>query len=192
SANATGGVGLHSADLLTNLKTGWLLGASPRKQFIGQLFGVLAGAAVVVPAFNLLVPSADMLGTEEFPAPSSLVWAGVSKMLVNGVTSLHSSARVGAVCGLALGIVLVLLERWAPKKAKAYIPSASGLGLAIVIPGASSIAFFIGAAIAEGLRRFKPKLAEATVLPVSSGFIAGESLMGIAVAMLKAFGVMPK
>ena len=192
SANATGGVGLHSADLLTSLKTGWLLGANPRKQFIAQLFGVVAGAAVVVPAFNLLVPSADVLGTEEFPAPSSLVWAGVSKMLVNGVTSLHSSARVGAVCGLALGIVLVLLERWAPKKAKAFIPSASGLGLAIVIPGASSIAFFIGAAIAEGLRRFKPKLAEATVLPVSSGFIAGESLMGIAVAMLKAFGVMPK
>jgi OPT family oligopeptide transporter len=192
SANATGGVGLHSADLLTSLKTGWLLGANPRKQFIAQLFGVVAGAAVVVPAFNLLVPSADMLGTEEFPAPSSLVWAGVSKMLVNGVSSLHSSARVGALCGLALGVVLVLLERWAPKKAKTFIPSASGLGLAIVIPGASSIAFFIGAAIAEVLRRKASKLAEATVLPVSSGFIAGESLMGIAVAMLKAFGMMPK
>ncbi|HEY0094960.1 MAG TPA: hypothetical protein VGB96_11565 [Archangium sp.] len=34
--------------------------------------------------------------------------------------------------------------------------------------------------------------AEATVLPVSSGFIAGESLMGIAIAMLKAFGLMPR
>jgi OPT family oligopeptide transporter len=192
SANATGGVGLHSADLLTNLKTGWLLGANPRKQFFGQLFGVLAGAAVVVPVFNLLVPSADVLGTEEFPAPSSLVWAGVSKMLVNGVNSLHTSARIGAVCGLALGVALVLLDRWAPKKAKPFIPSASGLGLAIVIPGASSISFFIGAAIAELLRRKKAKLAEATVLPVSSGFIAGESLMGIAVAMLKAFAFMPK
>jgi uncharacterized oligopeptide transporter (OPT) family protein len=192
SANATGGVGLHSADLLTNLKTGWLLGANPRKQFIAQLFGVVAGAAVVVPAFNLLVPSADVLGTEEFPAPSSLVWAGVSKMLVNGVGSLHTSARIGAVCGLALGVALVLLERWAPKKAKPFIPSSAGLGLAIVIPGASSISFFIGAAIAEVLRRKQAKLAEATVLPVSSGFIAGESLMGIAVAMLKAFGFMPK
>jgi uncharacterized oligopeptide transporter (OPT) family protein len=192
SANATGGVGLHSADLLTNLKTGWLLGANPRKQFFGQLFGVLAGAAVVVPAFNLLVPSADVLGTEEFPAPSSLVWAGVSKMLVNGVSSLHMSARIGALCGLALGVALVLLERWAPKKAKPFIPSSAGLGLAIVIPGASSISFFIGAAIAEVLRRKQAKLAEATVLPVSSGFIAGESLMGIAVAMLKAFGFMAK
>lgn len=192
SANATGGVGLHSADLLTDLKSGWLLGANPRQQFFAQLFGVVAGAAVVVPAFNLLVPSADVLGTEEFPAPSSLVWAGVSKMLMNGLDMLHVSARIGALCGLALGVALVLLERWAPKKAKPFIPSASGLGLAIVIPGSSSISFFLGAAIAEFLRRKQAKLAEATVLPVSSGFIAGESLMGIAVAMLKAFGMMPK
>jgi len=192
SANATGGVGLHSADLLTDLKSGWLLGANPRQQFFAQLFGVVAGAAVVVPAFNLLVPSADVLGTEEFPAPSSLVWAGVSKMLMSGVESLPVSARIGALCGLSLGVALVLLDRWAPKAAKPFIPSASGLGLSIVIPGASSISFFIGAAIAEVLRRKKPKLAEAAVLPVSSGFIAGESLMGIAVAMLKAFGVMPK
>jgi uncharacterized oligopeptide transporter (OPT) family protein len=192
SANATGGVGLHSADLLTDLKSGWLLGANPRQQFIAQLFGVVAGAAVVVPAFNLLVPDASVLGTEEFPAPSSLVWAGVSRMLMSGVQSLPVSARIGALCGLCLGVALVLLDRWAPKKAKPFIPSASGLGLSIVIPGASSISFFIGAAIAEVLRRKKAKLADALVLPVSSGFIAGESLMGIAVAMLKAFGVMPK
>ncbi|WNG45603.1 OPT family oligopeptide transporter [Archangium minus] len=192
SANATGGVGLHSADLLTDLKSGWLLGANPRQQFFAQLFGVVAGAAVVVPAFNLLVPSADVLGTEAFPAPSSLVWAGVSKMLMNGLGMLHVSARIGALCGLVLGVALVLLERWAPKNAKPFIPSASGLGLAIVIPGSSSISFFLGAAIAEFLRRKQARLAEATVLPVSSGFIAGESLMGIAVAMLKAFGMMPK
>ncbi len=192
SANATGGVGLHSADLLTDLKSGWLLGANPRQQFVAQLFGVVAGAAVVVPVFNLLVPSADMLGTEEFPVPASMVWAGVSKLLATGVSALHPTARVGALCGASLGIILVLLERWAPKKAKAYVPSAAGFGLAIVIPGASSIAFFIGAALAEALRRAKPKLAEDTVLPVSSGFIAGESLLGIGIAMLKAFGAMPK
>ncbi|MBZ4417228.1 OPT family oligopeptide transporter [Myxococcus sp. RHSTA-1-4] len=192
SANATGGVGLHSADLLTDLKSGWLLGANPRQQFIAQLFGVVAGAAVVVPVFNILVPSADMLGTEEFPAPASMVWAGVSKLLATGVSALHPTARLGALCGASLGIMLVLLEKWAPAKAKAYVPSAAGFGLAIVIPGSSSIAFFIGAAIAEVLRRVKPKLAEDTVLPVSSGFIAGESLLGIGIAMAKAFGVMPK
>lgn len=192
SANATGGVGLHSADLLTDLKSGWLLGANPRQQFVAQLFGVVAGAAVVVPVFNILVPSADVLGSEQFPAPASMVWAGVSKLLATGVSALPQTARVGALCGATLGILLVLLDRWAPKKAKAYVPSAAGFGLAIVIPGSSSIAFFIGSAIAEVMRRAKPKLAEDTVLPVSSGFIAGESLLGIGIAMLKAFGVMPK
>ncbi|QSQ16805.1 OPT family oligopeptide transporter [Myxococcus landrumensis] len=192
SANATGGVGLHAADLLTDLKSGWLLGANPRQQFIAQLFGVVAGAAVVVPVFNILIPSPDVLGSVDFPAPATMVWAGVSKLLATGVAAMPVSARWGATCGGTLGITLVLLERWAPAKLKAYIPSAAGFGLAIVIPASSSIAFFIGAAIAEVLRRKKPALAEATVLPVSSGFIAGESLLGIGIAMLKAFGMMPK
>jgi uncharacterized oligopeptide transporter (OPT) family protein len=192
SANATGGVGLHSADLLTDLKSGWLLGANPRQQFLGQLFGVVAGSLVLVPAFNLLVPSAEVLGGDEFPAPAALVWAGVSKMLVQGVGALPESARVGALCGALAGVALVLLERYAPKGAKPYIPSAAGFGLAIVIPGASSISLFIGAAVAEGLKRWRPRLAEAAVLPVGAGFIAGESLMGIAIAMLKAVGLMPR
>jgi OPT family oligopeptide transporter len=192
TANATGGVGLHSADLLTDLKSGWLLGANPRQQFIAQLFGVVAGAAVVVPAFNLLVPDASLLGTEAFPVPSSLVWAGVSKMLSSGISALHPTARMGALCGGLLGIALVLLERWAPSRAKAFIPSPSAFGLAIVIPASSSISFFVGAAAAALMRRFKPKAAESTVMPGGSGLIAGESLTGVAIILLKAFGFMPK
>ena len=42
-ANVTAGVGLHAADLLTDLKSGWLLGAKPRQQLVGQLFGAVAG-----------------------------------------------------------------------------------------------------------------------------------------------------
>lgn len=192
SANATGGVGLHAADLLIDLKSGWLLGGNPRQQLIGQLFGVVAGAAIVVPAFNLLVPSGEVLGGDEFPAPGVMVWAGVSKMLSVGLQALHPSARIGALCGGLLGIALVLLDRWAPKAAKPYIPSAAGFGLAIVIPGSSSISFCIGAGIAEYLRRRKPQVAEAAVFPVGSGFLAGESLMGIFILMLKAFNFMPK
>ncbi|MCE9666594.1 OPT/YSL family transporter [Myxococcus stipitatus] len=192
SANATGGVGLHAADLLTDLKSGWLLGANPRQQFVAQLFGVVAGAAVVVPVFNLLIPNAETIGSVDYPAPAVMVWAGVSKLLATGVEALPVSARYGAVCGAALGIVLVLLERWAPAKLKAFVPSAASFGLAIVLPASSSISFFIGSAIAALLRRYKPKLAEAATLPVSSGFIAGESVLGIAIAIAKATQVMPK
>jgi len=42
----------------------------------------------------------------------------------------------------------------------------------------------LGAAIAEVVRRWKPALAEKTVVPVASGLIAGESLMGILIALL--------
>ena len=191
-ANVTGGVGLHAADLLTDLKSGYLLGANPRQQLFAQLAGVLAGAAAIVPAFNLLVPDASVLGSEQFPAPAVQVWAGVSRAMTDGIGGLHPTAKTAALVGFIAGIVLALADRYTPKKYKVYVPSPSGLGIALVIPGSNAIAMFLGAAIAEIIRRRNAKLAERTVIPVSSGLIAGESLMGIAVAILIAVGVLQK
>lgn len=192
SANVTGGIGLHAADLLTDLKSGYLLGANPRQQFYAQLFGCIAGAAVVVPAFALLVPDPSALGGEDWPAPSALVWAGVSQAFTNGLDALAPSARGAALAGALLGVALALAERFAPKRLKTYVPSASGLGIAMVVPGSNAIAMFLGSFVAEVLRRWKPQLAERAIVPVSSGFIAGESLMGIAVALLVVLGVLAK
>jgi OPT family oligopeptide transporter len=184
SANVTGGIGLHAADLLTTLKTGWLLGAKPRHQLYAQLFGVVAGAIIIVPAFNLIIPDPSLLGGEAWPAPSCVVWAGVSKAFSDGIGALHPTARTAVVVGLFLGVALALLERFAPKAWRAWLPSPSGLGIAMVIPGSNCIAMFLGAAAAEAFRRRRPALAERTVVPVASGLIAGESLMGILIALL--------
>jgi OPT family oligopeptide transporter len=192
AGNATGGVGLHAADLLTTLKTGWLLGGNPRVQFRAQLFGVIAGALVVVPAFTLLIPDPSVLGSEAWPAPSCVVWAGVSKAFADGIGSLGGLARSGIVVGALLGVALALLERFAPARLRAWVPSPSGLGLAMVLPGSNSIAMFLGAAGAEALRRWRPALAQRYVVPVSSGLIAGESLMGVVVAILIVSGVLTK
>jgi OPT family oligopeptide transporter len=192
SANVTGGIGLHAADLLTTLKTGWLLGASPRAQFRAQLFGVIAGALVVVPAFALLIPDPAVLGTEAWPAPSCLVWAGVSKAFSDGIGNLDGLARSGILAGALLGLALALIERFAPPRLRAWVPSPSGLGMAMVIPGSNAIAMFIGAGLAEVMRRWRPVLAQRYVVPVSSGLIAGESLMGVVVALLIVFGVLAK
>jgi uncharacterized oligopeptide transporter (OPT) family protein len=192
SANITGGVGLHAADLLTDLKSGFLLGAKPRQQVIGQFFGVIAGALVVVPAFYLLVPDAQTLGGEEFPAPSAMVWANVSKMLVSGLSALHPTAQVAAVIGALVGSVLAVFEAVLPKKHLTWVPSPSGLGIAIVIPAYNSIMMFLGAGVAEWWRRRRGAEAESDTMPIASGFIAGESLVGIAVKMLVAFGLMAK
>lgn len=190
SANVTGGIGLHAADLLTTLKTGWLLGAKPRHQFYAQLFGVVAGALIVVPAFNIILPDPSALGGEAWPAPSCVVWAGVSKAFANGIGALHPTAKHAIVVGLALGVALALLEKLAPKKLRPLLPSPSGLGIAMVIPGSNAIAMFLGAAIAEFMRRKLPALADRTVVPVASGLIAGESLMGILIALLIVAGVL--
>lgn len=192
SANVTGGIGLHAADLLTTMKTGYLLGASPRAQAKAQLFGVIAGALAVVPAFNLLIPDPTQLGGENWPAPSCVVWAGVSKAFSNGLSALPSSAVPALAAGLLLGVLLALLEKFAPRHIKPFIPSPSGLGIAMVVPGSNSLAMFLGSGVAELMRRRTPDAAERLVVPVSSGLIAGESIMGVVIALATVAGLLPK
>ena len=144
---------------------------------------MVAGALAVVPAFNLLVPSADVLGTEHFPAPGVQVWASVSRLLSQGASQLHPAAQQAIVVGLVAGAVLTLLEKFLPRRFRALVPSPTAVGVSFMIPFANSLAFFLGALAAEIVRRRRPVEVEGTVTPVASGFIAGESLMGVAIAM---------
>ncbi len=189
TASITAGAAGSAADLLTDLKSGYLLGANPRKQFLAQLSGTVVGTIVVVPAFYKLVPDASILGSDRFPAPSAQVWKGVAQLLANGVHSLHYTARWGILVGVIIGLALPLLERALPNHKK-YLPSAMGLGLAMVIPGFNSISMFLGALIAWAYARAKPDAAETYVIPVASGLIAGESLLGVAVALMAASGIL--
>ena len=190
TASVTAGAAGASADLLTDLKSGYLLGANPRKQFIAQFLGIFAGTLIVVPAFYLLVPTAASLGTNQWPAPSAQVWAAVAKLLASGIHSLHPTARNGMLIGGLLGILIPIIEKAFPKYQR-YIPSATGLGLSMVIPFFNSLSMFIGALIALTLEKAKPALAERYIITVSSGLIAGESLIGVAVALLAATGMLP-
>jgi OPT family oligopeptide transporter len=186
TASITAGAAGSAADLLTDLKSGYLLGANPRKQFLAQLSGTLVGTLFVVPAFYYLVPTPQVLGTDRFPAPAAQVWRGVAEVLARGVHSLHPTARWGMLAGALVGIALPLLELAFPKHKK-FIPSAMGVGLALVIPAFNSISMFLGALLAWMYARARPAAAERYVIPVASGLIAGESLMGVAVALLQAF-----
>jgi OPT family oligopeptide transporter len=182
TANITAGATSAAGELLQDLKSGYLLGARPRQQFIAQLFGVFAGALIVVPVFFILIPNTDLLGGEKWPAPAALVWRGVAELLAKGVNALPPSARVGLVIGATIGIIIPLLEMKFPKQKK-FIPSATGLGLAFTINGFNSISMFLGACAALWLSKAKPKLHEQYTIPVSSGLIAGESLMGVVLAL---------
>jgi OPT family oligopeptide transporter len=183
TASISAGATSHAGDLLTDLKSGYLLGANPRQQFIAQFFGVIAGGIVAVPVFFALIPNASLLGTERWPAPAALVWRGVAELLAKGVGALHPTAQAGLVIGAAVGLLLPLVEMKFPKY-RSYIPSPTGLGLAFTVPGFNCISFFMGGLIALWFSRLRPKAAEEYVVPVSSGIIAGESLVGVLIALL--------
>ena len=60
----------------------------------------------------------------EFPAPGAQVWAGVSKMLVQGLSTLHSSARWAALIGLVLGTLSgSFIATWVPTRPLAMVIS---------------------------------------------------------------------
>ncbi len=187
TANASG----CAADLLTDLKSGYLLGANARQQFLAQLAGIVPGALVVGLAWALLVPDASVLGGEHFPASMAVVWKGVAELLSHGLESLHHTARVGALAGAVVGLVLPLLEKAFPR-AKAWIPSPMGLGLAFVMPGFISISMFAGALLVFLFEQIRRRTAEEYVVPIASGLIAGESLMAVLISALMALGVAQK
>ena len=147
--------------------------------------GIFAGAAVIVPSFYLLAPTADILGGDRFPAPGAQVWKGVAELLANGLSSLHGSARIALAIGIAVGALLSALDRLAPSRIRSLLPSAMGLGLAFVIPFWNARSIFLGALIASFVRKTRM---EGYIIPAASGIIAGESLIGVLVALFSAVG----
>ena len=178
SANITAGAATSSADLLTDLKSGYLLGANPRQQFLAQFAGIFVGTVVSVLAFAVLVPNAQVLGTDQFPAPAAQTWSAVAIALGQGLSSLEPIKLWLILAGAVVGVVLTLAPVLLPKYQE-YLPSAAGFGLAWVFHWYYGLLFFLGALVALLLQRRKPKLAEEFTLPVASGVVAGGSLMGV-------------
>ena len=189
-ACVTAGAADSSSDLLIDLKSGYLLGANPRKQFIAQFAGIFAGTIVSVLCFNAIVGAdADILRSKQFPAPSAVTWAAVAEALSQGLTDLEAPKKWCILIGGLIGILLPLLERAYPKKLRA-IPSAAGLGLAWTFPWSYSLVFFFGALIGAWFERSVPKASEEFTFPIASGLIAGGGLMGVTLIFLEYGGQM--
>ena len=182
SANVTAAAAAGSADLLTDLKSGYLLGAHPRKQFLAQFAGIFVGTLVSVLAFRLLVPTAAMLGSDQFPAPAAQTWRAVALALSHGIGDLGAVKIWSIAVGGAVGVILTLLPRLFPAR-QHLVPSAAGLGLAWTFHWYYGVLFFTGALLGWWLQRRHPAWAAEYTFPVASGWIAGESLMGVALVM---------
>ena len=189
TAGITGAGASQAADMMQDLKTGYLLGASPRKQFIAQLFGIAAGILLCVPIY-LLVTSAYPLGSDKLPAPSAFAWKAMADVLAQGLDALPTYAEWAVLCGAIFGILIPLLRLKVPST-RAWLPSGLAFGIAFIIPAFYSVAFLVGAIGFWIWKKRSGSAAEALGFAVASGLIAGEGLMGIVTAVLKLSGLEP-
>jgi uncharacterized oligopeptide transporter (OPT) family protein len=180
AAGTTAAAGTSAADLLTDLKSGYLLGANPRKQFLAQLIGVVFGTVAVVPAWFALVPNKQAL--EAFNPPATNMWKAVADLLTQGIQMLPLTARWAIVLGAIVGVALPLAEKLFPR-AKPYLPSAIGLGLSWVMVFQTTLSFAIGGLIVAVWQRLHKKSSHLYAVPIASGFVAGESVVAALIAI---------
>jgi putative OPT family oligopeptide transporter len=191
TASITASASIEAADLLTDLKSGYLLGAHPRRQFIAQFLGIFTGSIGSVLCYFLLVPDATVLtglggAPPQFAAPAAQQWRAVAELFRLGIGNLHPLAREGIAVGLCLGTALAIAE-WLAPKGRHWLPSATGVGLGMLLPVSTSISFLLGAGLARAFERVNARQAQRFVVPISSGLIAGESIVGVVVAALNNF-----
>jgi len=136
------------------------------------------GTVVTVLTFAALVPNAQVLGTDQFPAPAAQTWSAVAIALGQGLSALEPLKLWLILAGGLVGILLTLAPVLLPKR-QAYLPSAAAFGLAWVFHWYYGLLFFLGALAALMLQRHKPDAAQEFTFPVASGVIAGGSLMGV-------------
>ena len=166
-----------AGDMMQDLKVGHLLGGTPWKMEVGELIGVVFAAFVL--AFPLMaLHEVYTIGSAELPAPQ----AGLMALMANGIVG-GDMAWPLVIVGMFLAIGLILIKA----------PSPMLIAVGMYLPFESTSAIFVGGLIKALLDWFVNRQkagadervrAENTGILMSSGFIAGESLMAVALAFL--------
>lgn len=180
TANVAGGAAGQSADLLNDLKAGHLVGASATRQVFAQCAGILVGSLVGSLVYLQLIhdPTAQLL-TPEWPAPAVATWKAVAEALGEGLSGVPRSAVLAMGISAPLGVLLALLEHFVTPRRLIWIPSGATVGLAFVIPAATSLTLFLGALLGAALQRVAPRWSRRFLLSIAAGLVAGESLFGV-------------
>uniref|UniRef100_A0A7C4U637 Oligopeptide transporter, OPT family n=1 Tax=candidate division WOR-3 bacterium TaxID=2052148 RepID=A0A7C4U637_UNCW3 len=163
-----------AGDISQDLKTGFLVGANPSYQQIGEIIGVIAGAFVIPPVLNLL-NSTYTIGTGKegsLVAPQASLFASLSKGIFLGGNLKWNMIITGFIIGVILIIIDKQLERRKSKFRLYVMPVAVG----IYLPFSLSIPILLGG-IVQSIKNAREGML------ISSGLIAGESIGGIIIAI---------
>lgn len=181
AAGLTNAGGNSCGDMMQDLKTGRVLGASPQKQLFAQFFGITLGGLVTALVFAKAFPL-ELIGTK-YPAPGVQMFKGTAELLTRGFASLPPHAPLAMAIAAGIAVVCTIASERGPKRLAAWVPSSMGLGLSFILPASTSYTLFLGAALSAILAWKFPKKDEIYTTAAASGLVAGESVMGVAVAI---------
>lgn len=202
-AGITAEVASNAANLLSDIKPGYMLGAKPRQQAIGHVIGIVAGAAASTPLFYALffkgqgagpAPGlqATMSADPQFTFPSALQWKGVADIIAGGLNKLTPSIQwsLGIAC-----VVAVVCEVLKIRTKGKFPLSPVGIGLGVVLPPDATIAMWVGSLFFHFMHKAFEKAKGTTghtlwvlsMEPICAGIIAGAALTGIGDKLVDVF-----
>ncbi len=163
----------QATDLMLDLKTGYLVGATPRMQQMGQFIGAWLGPIVVIFVIFML-HEAYGLGSTKLPAPQAQALASTVDGILGGDVPAQKYAA-GAILG---GVLSALM---------------GGLGITVglgfYLPFNIVLTYSLGTLARELADRFKGKdWSDDVGIPIAAGFIVGEALVGVGNAMAAVLG----
>jgi len=199
SSGITGAVAAESEGLMQDFRAGQMIGSTPRMLTYMQLLAVPVGALALAFMYPLLRDTYGVIGDNaQLLSPTSQRWVGFAKLVTQELTgpaaaNPAAAARIAWMTtslgvGALVGVVLTFLEqnsRWRP-----YIPSPTGMGIAMLIPVNAVTMIFLGAAADSIWAKASPESHERYSIPIASGLIAGEALVAVVIPLLVTLGLM--
>ncbi len=175
-----------SNDNLQDLKTGQLVGATPWRQQLALVYGVIFGSLVIPPVLDLLnkafgFAGAPGVGDHALAAPQAALISALAKGVLGGDIN-WSLIGFGAL----LGVATIVLDEVLRKAGKMRLPPLC-VGMGIYLPMALTLLIPVGAVIGHYYerwadRRANPDFAKRMGVLAATGLIVGESLFGVAFA----------
>ena len=185
-----------SNDNMQDLKTGWLVGATPWRQQAALLIGCVVGALVIAPVLNLLYEAYGFPGAMPRPGmdPAQALSAPQAVLMTTIAQGIFSSklAWEYIYIGIGLGVVLVLIDQLLKRTTKNLVLPPLAVGMGIYLPPVIQTPLVVGAILGYFLNRHLRKTAGAEAEAAglrrgtlfASGLIVGESIVGVLLAGL--------
>lgn len=186
AAGITAAGASQSGDLMHDLKAGYMLKVSIRRQVIAQCLGVVVGVFTAAAVYRLLTAAYQIPG-DDFTGPAVMAWHAMAKLLADGIKSLPAHAMTAASIGALIGFAMPFMAKI--KGVGKWLPSPIALGIAFMVTPYSSLSMWLGAVVTAYYTKRNPEAVDSYGASLASGLIAGEGLMMVVVAVMLIFGV---